>query len=108
MFLQKLDRCENCRLKVRTAKQTRLTPRTSRERSLTNTKLVEASLVVHGGNLFNTLPKSIRNLTDVDLSTFKRSLDGYLSTVAYEPQSPGYTDRRRAESNSLVHINVCL
>lgn len=70
--------------------------------------LVEASLVVHGGNLFNTLPKSIRNLTDVDLSTFKRRLDGYLSTVPDEPQSPGYTAHRRAASNSLIHMTgVC-
>ena len=66
--------------------------------------LVEASFTVHGGNLFNTLPKSIRNLTNVDLPTFKRKLDGYLSSIADEPQSPGYTDRRRAASNSLIHM----
>ena len=72
--------------------------------------LVEASLVVHGGNPFNTIPKYIRNLADdVDLSTIKRRLDGYLSTVvADEPQSPGYTDRRRAASKSLLHMTgVC-
>ena len=72
--------------------------------------LVEASLVVHGGNPFNTIPKYIRNLADdVDLSTIKRRLDGYLSTVADEPQYPGYTDRRRAASKSLLHMTgVCL
>ena len=66
--------------------------------------LVEASFAIHGGNLFNTLPKSIRNLTNVDLSIFKRKLDGYLSSIADEPQSPGYTNRRRAASNSLIHM----
>ena len=66
--------------------------------------LIESSFSVHGGKLFNALPKSIRNLTNVDLPTFKRKLDGYLSTIADEPQSPGYTDRRRAESNSLLHM----
>ena len=67
-------------------------------------RLVEASFTVHAGNLFNALPKSIRNLTNVDLSTFKKKLDGYLSSIADEPQSPGYTDRRRAASNSLIHM----
>ena len=66
--------------------------------------LVEASFAIHGGNLFNALPKSIRNLSNVDLPTFKRKLDGYLSSIADEPQSPGYTDRRRAASNSLMHM----
>ena len=66
--------------------------------------LVEASFTVHAGHLFNALPKSIRNLTNVDLPTFKRKLDGYLSSIADEPQSPGYTDRRRADSNSLIHM----
>ena len=67
-------------------------------------RLVEASFTVHAGNLFNALPKSIRNLTNVDLSTFKKKLDEYLSLIADEPQSPGYTDRRRAASNSLIHM----
>ena len=66
--------------------------------------LVHASFAVHGGNLFNALPKPIRNLTNVDLPTFKRKLDGYLSSIADEPQSPGYTERRRAASNSLLHM----
>ena len=66
--------------------------------------LVGASFAIHGGNLSYALPKSIRNLTNVDLPTFKRKLDGYLSSIADEPQSPGYTDRRRAASNSLIHM----
>ena len=51
--------------------------------------LVDASFTVHVRNLLNALPKSIGNLKDVDLSTSKNKLDGYLSSVANEPQSPG-------------------
>jgi hypothetical protein len=64
----------------------------------------EGSFNVNGAKLFNALPKSIRNLEDVDLLTFKRRLDEFLWTVADEPQSPGYTAGRRAVSNSLLHM----
>ena len=37
-------------------------------------------------------------------ATFKKKLDGFLSSIADEPQSPGYTARRRAVSNSLTHM----
>ena len=59
---------------------------------------------VNGAKLFNSLPKALRNLKDVDLSFFKLKLDQFLSTVADEPQSPGYTAGRRAASNSLLHM----
>jgi hypothetical protein len=67
-------------------------------------RLIEGGFCVNGGNLFNSLPKSIRNLTNVDVLTFKSKLDGFLSTIADEPQSPGYTASRRAASNSLIHM----
>ena len=67
-------------------------------------QLKEGSFCVNGVKLFNSLPKSLRNLKDVDLSTFKQKLDKFLSTVADEPQCPGYTARRRAASNSLLHM----
>ena len=71
-------------------------------------QLIEGSFCVNGGKLFNAIPKSIRNLTDVDVLTFKKKLDVFLSSIADEPQSPGYTARRRADSNSLIHmISVC-
>ena len=79
-------------------------PRPLRNASTKVQGLVDSSFSVHGGNLFNALPKSIRNLTNVDLPTFKRKLDGYLSSIPDEPQSPGYTDQRRAASNSLLHM----
>ena len=70
--------------------------------------LLDGSFCINGGNLFNSLPKSIRNLTNVDTLTFKNKLDGFLATIADEPQCPGYTARRRAASNSLTHmIAVC-
>jgi ribonuclease P/MRP protein subunit RPP40 len=67
-------------------------------------RLLEGSFCINGGNLFNAIPKSIRNLTNVDIATFKKKLDGFLSSIADEPQSPGYTARRRAVSNSLTHM----
>ena len=67
-------------------------------------RLLEGSFCIHGAKLFNTIPKSIRNLTDVDVLSFKKKLDEFLASIADEPQSPGYTARRRAESNSLTHM----
>ena len=68
------------------------------------TSLREGSFCVNGARLFNVLPKHIRNLTDVELPVFKRKLDEFLSTIPDEPQSPGYTVARQAESNSLLRM----
>ena len=67
-------------------------------------QLKEGSFCVNGAKLFNSLPKTLRNLKDVDLAFFKRKLDQFLWTVADEPLCPGYTARRRAASNSLLHM----
>ena len=66
--------------------------------------LREGSLGMNGTKLFNALPKHIRNLTNVSLLGFKKNLDEFLSTIADEPLSSGYTAGRRAESNSLIHM----
>ena len=66
--------------------------------------LREGSFSTHGAQLFNILPEEIRNLTNAELSVFKKALDKFLVTVPDEPQSPGYTNRRQAESNSLLHM----
>ena len=66
--------------------------------------LTEGGFCSHGAKLFNAIPKSIRNLTNVNVLTFKKKLDEFLSSIADEPQSPGYTARRRADSNSLLHM----
>ena len=67
-------------------------------------KLHDGCFSVNGPNLFNSLPKNIRALTNISVDEFKKKLDGFLSTVADEPQSPGYTASRRAASNSLIHM----
>ena len=75
------------------------------KQNVPNTKLAksrEASLSVNGVKLFNIMPKNVRNLTNVSLSTFKRALDKFLNSVPDEPQIPGYTAHRRASSNSLL------
>ena len=79
-------------------------PSISRAASTRVTSLREGSLCVNGAQLFNMLPKRIRNMTGVELPEFKKELDAFLATVPDEPQSPGYTDARQAESNSLVHM----
>ena len=68
-------------------------------------KLFYASLPVHGQQLFNTLPTDIRSITRCSVDCFKRKLDKYLWTVPNEPQIPGYTAQRRADSNSLVDMS---
>ena len=66
--------------------------------------LIYASLPVHGQQLFNCLPKEIRNLTKCEVTTFKGVLDQYLMTVPDEPLIRGYERFRRAESNSLLDM----
>ena len=63
-----------------------------------------ASLSIRGPQLFNTLPPELRNITDCSVEKFKGELDRFLSNVPDEPQIPGYTAMRRAESNSLVDM----
>ena len=67
-------------------------------------KLQYASLPIHGQQLFNTLPPEICNLTNLSVDCFKRRLDKYLRLIPDEPQIPGYTAQRRAESNSLLDM----
>lgn len=63
-----------------------------------------ATVSMHGVQLFNTMPKSIRELTDITVDKFKRELDEFLGTVPDEPLLHGYTAFRRKESNSLMHM----
>ena len=66
--------------------------------------LKEATLSVHGTKLFNALPKHLRNLSHCSVTKFKTELDAFLQHIPDEPQVPGYTAFRQAESNSLVHM----
>ena len=72
-------------------------PRPNTSASAQTQQLKEGSFCVNGAKLFNSLPKTLRNLKDVDLSFFKRKLDqSFLSTVANEALCPGYTAGRTA------------
>ena len=67
-------------------------------------RLREGSFCINAPRLFNALPSHLRNLTGVSHMDFKKELDKFLLTVADEPLLNGYTARRRAESNSLLHM----
>ena len=53
--------------------------------------LRENTLQVNGAKIFNSLPKSLRNLSRIPLEDFKMQLDKFLETLPDEPILPGYT-----------------
>lgn len=67
-------------------------------------KLREASLSYHGSQLFNALPKEIRNITGCSVNVFKSALDSYLNNIDDKPLVTGYTASRITVSNSLIHM----
>ena len=79
-------------------------PRVSRTCDTKVQNLIYASLPVHGQQLFNCLPKELRNLTKCKVDVFKSHLDRYLMQVPDEPLIRGYEKYRRAESNSLLNM----
>ena len=55
--------------------------------------------------LINSLPKSVRNITDVDISVFKRSPDYFLRTLRDSPTEPfsdNSVNRRIEEASQLM------
>ena len=52
--------------------------------------LREGSFQVHGAKVFNSLPKSVRNMKKVSVEDFKSSLDNFLQSIPDEPKLPGY------------------
>ena len=93
------------------AEQAQFSPRNGRKVSIPITKsksprqfqhIRQSSLSVHGGKLFNALPKHIRNLTGCSVLQFKAVLDKYLCTLPDEPILPGYTNA--INSNSILVI----
>ncbi len=60
------------------------------------------SLGFRGTQLFNILPKYLRDL-HVDANVFKKHLDAWLSKIPDEPTSRQETRMRAAASNSLIH-----
>ena len=71
-------------------------------------RIRDGSLMVHGANLFNHLPKYIRNYTNCSHVEFKAVLDQFLSGIPDEPLVTGYTQNRPAKSNSLVSLGSAL
>ena len=52
--------------------------------------LREQIFQVSGGNIYNSLPKSIRNLKKVSVEEFKSKLDKYLELIPDEPKVGTY------------------
>ena len=52
--------------------------------------------------IFNALLKNLRNMSGVNVETFKKHLDKFLILVPDEPNCPGYRKYIRAASNSIV------
>ena len=70
-------------------------------------KACNASLTVNGVNLFNTLPKSVCDLSGVKVETFKSVLDTYLKYIPDQPQLAGYMEHGMASSNSIIQMQNC-
>ena len=67
-------------------------------------KAREASLSVRGCQLFNIIPRGLRDLNHGTVEKFKSGLDAWLSTIPDEPSIP---DRQRAAlTNSLLDQTV--
>ena len=66
--------------------------------------LRKASFSMHSTQLFNSLPRDIRNLSMCSVPHFKCSLDAFMSSIPDEPLIIGYTHLRRAPSNSILDM----
>ena len=64
--------------------------------------LSEAAFPVRGPQLFNALPRYLRDIANTEVDTFKRQLTRFLDTVPDEPRIPGLTSAGRIESNSII------
>ena len=64
-------------------------------------KARESSIGVKGARIFNLLPAHIRNVNAVNVDSFKKSLDSFITNIPDQPTLAGMG--RAAESNSLLH-----
>lgn len=55
-----------------------------------------------GPRLFNSLPRSLRDMTKCSKDLFKKHLDIFLATVPDEPLLSNYFNLRQADSNTLL------
>lgn len=51
---------------------------------------------------FNSLPKDLRNMSDVSTEKFKSHLDGFLSIIPDQPNVPGYKRNRACATNLIA------
>jgi hypothetical protein len=66
------------------------------------------TLQVNGARIFNSLPKSLRNLSRIPLEDFKMQLEKYLETLPDVPILPGYIPAtcnqiKAKPSNSIIY-----
>ena len=64
-------------------------------------KAKESSLLVRGAQLFNIMPRDLRDTMTGTPENFKVKLDNWLKTIPDQPTVPGR--QRAAESNSVLH-----
>ena len=77
----------NCGIQERRGREIQIPKIKGRGRYQT---LREGSFQVHGAKVFNSLPKSVRNMKKVSVEDFKSSLDNFLQSIPDEPKLPGY------------------
>ena len=70
------------------------------------TTLKEASLKIRGPKLFNSAPKTIREMSECSTDSFKKQLDKYLASIPDQPRCPGYTSFCIADSNSILDTTL--
>ena len=63
-----------------------------------------ATLGVHGAQLFNCMPQTVRDKSNCSVDDFKHELDKVLLKIPDEPQIRGYTALRRRETNSVIDM----
>ena len=66
--------------------------------------LRNASFSVKALQLFNALPRQVRDMRNCTKESFKTELDRYLKSIPDEPQIPGYVVYRRADTNSILDM----
>ena len=66
----------------------------------------EQSFQVKGPQLFNSLPKNIKNITKVSVEEFKAHLDKYIENVPDEPSVDGLTLPQQPAIPSQQHIQT--
>ena len=67
--------------------------------TMANRTMIDRSFPIRGPNLFNSLPKRLRNF-EGSVDTFKRHLDKFLSEIPDQPCIPGY--QQAALTNSII------